>query len=74
MIKVVWNIIKFIFGFVFKIFSPVKRVICRRRKSSESDLAVPVNDLHSTSIDMTVTQSVPSGEVRAEPFHTRQLN
>ncbi|XP_041361134.1 receptor-binding cancer antigen expressed on SiSo cells-like [Gigantopelta aegis] len=68
MIKVIWNIIKFIFGTVFKIFSPVKKLICRRRKHSESDISVPLNDHFSTSIDMTVTQSVPGSEVEMQSW------
>uniref|UniRef100_A0A0B7A690 Receptor-binding cancer antigen expressed on SiSo cells n=1 Tax=Arion vulgaris TaxID=1028688 RepID=A0A0B7A690_9EUPU len=37
MLKVVWNILKFVIGSVLSIFRPLRRLICQRRKSSESD-------------------------------------
>lgn len=57
MIKVVWNVVKKIFGVVFCILSPLKRLICRRKRHS-SDTVLPLVNHYAVPID--VTHSVPS--------------
>ena len=42
MLQVVWNIIKYIYGLLYAIVRPVRRLVCRRRKlsTSEDDIAL----------------------------------
>ncbi|KAL5015080.1 hypothetical protein ScPMuIL_009350 [Solemya velum] len=66
MIKVVWNVVKKIFGVVFCILSPLKRLICRRKRHS-SDTVLPLVNHYAVPID--VTHSVPSNtELEMEPW------
>ncbi|ESO83231.1 hypothetical protein LOTGIDRAFT_169642 [Lottia gigantea] len=65
--KALINIIKSIFNLIRYLLSPLKRAVCRRRRSSESDFAAPVTDLNSLSIDMT--QSYPgNNDIQMEPW------
>ena len=53
MMKVVFNIIKSLFSLIFSIFRPLKRLWCRRLKTSEMDPGVPtVVGAQSMAIDM----------------------
>ena len=37
MLQVVWNIMKYIYGLLYAVVRPLRRVVCRRRKLSTSD-------------------------------------
>lgn len=52
MFKVVWNIIKSIFSFIFRIFSPLKRLICRRKRR-DSDTILPLANHYTIPEDFT---------------------
>ena len=55
MMKVVFNIIKSLFGLIFSIFRPLKRLWCRRLKTSEMDPGVPtVVGAQSMAIDLSL--------------------
>ena len=61
MMKVVFNIIKSLFSLIFSIFRPLKRLWCRRLKTSEMDPGVPtVVGAQSMAIDMP--QSLDNAE------------
>ncbi|XP_060603602.1 receptor-binding cancer antigen expressed on SiSo cells-like [Ruditapes philippinarum] len=49
MIKVIWNVIKKIFGVIFMIFSPLKRLWCRRKRRN-SDPILPMSN-HYPSVE-----------------------
>lgn len=59
MFKVVWNIIKSIFCFIFHIFSPLKRLICRRKRR-DSDTILPLTNHYTIPEDFT---TIPSNQV-----------
>lgn len=50
MIKVIWNVIKKIFGILLTILSPLKRLICRRKRST-SDTILPMSNHYSIPQD-----------------------
>ena len=53
MIKVLFNIVKSLLSLIFSIFRPLKRLWCRRLKTSEMDPGVPtVVGAQSMAIDM----------------------
>ena len=59
MMRVAFNIVKSVFSLIFSIFRPLKRLWCRRLKTSERDPGVPtVVSTHSTAIDMTQSLNV----------------
>lgn len=52
MIKVIWNVIKSIFSFIFRIFSPLKRLYCRRKRR-DSDTILPLANHYTIPEDFT---------------------
>ncbi|KAK3086998.1 hypothetical protein FSP39_000166 [Pinctada imbricata] len=50
MIKVIWNIIKKIFGVIFLVLSPLKRLCCRRKRRN-SDTILPLTNNYSIPSD-----------------------
>ncbi|XP_071104255.1 receptor-binding cancer antigen expressed on SiSo cells-like [Haliotis cracherodii] len=57
MLRVVWNIIKTLISLIFKVFSPFKRLVCRRRKNSDSGI-IPVGN-HLSTYDSTTIDMMP---------------
>lgn len=50
MMKVIWNVIKKIFGILLTILSPLKRLICRRKRRT-SDTILPMSNHYSIPQD-----------------------
>ena len=74
MMKVVFNIVKSLFSLIFSIFRPLKRLWCRRLKTSEMDPGVPtVVGAQSMTIDMP--QSFENAEeVMLGSLHTKDVD
>jgi len=60
MIKVVWNVVKKIFGFVMLIFSPLKRLWCRRKRRT-SDPILPISNHYPSVENLNVSYSSMNG-------------
>lgn len=52
MLKVVWNIIKSIFSIIFRLLSPLKRLVCRRKRR-DSDTILPLSNHYTIPEDFT---------------------
>lgn len=50
MLKVIWNVIKKIFGIFMMIISPLKRLLCRRKRRT-SDTILPMSNHYSIPQD-----------------------
>ncbi|KAK3576949.1 hypothetical protein CHS0354_017624 [Potamilus streckersoni] len=57
MLKVVWNVVKKVFGIIFIVFSPLKRLVCRRKRRL-SDTVLPLTN-HYPTIE-TLSDPLPS--------------
>lgn len=65
MLKVVWNVIKKVFGLVMLLCSPVKRLWCRRKRRT-SDPILPISN-HYPSVENLNAPYAPmngTGQVR----------
>ncbi|KAK6167585.1 hypothetical protein SNE40_021576 [Patella caerulea] len=58
--KALLNIIRSLFNLIRYLLSPLKRAVCRRRRSSDSDFSTPMGMIDSNSMSIDMTQSYPS--------------
>lgn len=64
MLKAVWNVLKKIFGIIFIILSPLKRLICRRKRRN-SDTLLPLTNHYTIPDDFGQVPSESQNELEA---------
>ncbi|XP_050389418.1 receptor-binding cancer antigen expressed on SiSo cells [Patella vulgata] len=69
--KALLNIIRSLFNLIRYLLSPLKRAVCRRRRSSDSDFSTPMGMIDSNSMSIDMTQSYPSNsDIQMESWDT----
>uniref|UniRef100_A0A0L8HWM8 Receptor-binding cancer antigen expressed on SiSo cells n=1 Tax=Octopus bimaculoides TaxID=37653 RepID=A0A0L8HWM8_OCTBM len=61
--KILVNFVKKIFNIVFLILSPVRRLICRRRRHSDTPI-LPLNAVYSAPPTVSTSSLPPEGELQ----------
>lgn len=63
MIKVIWNIVKKIFGVVFLLLSPLKRLWCRRKRRT-SDPILPIANHYPSVENLNASYTPVNGSAK----------